>query len=248
MTEATAAPRPESTWRVMTWNIRGARQPNVREVAGVISEQEPDVAALQEVQRAQLRRLAKQLGWHYAWARKHYPYSPLLWWRAEGIGILSPWSVTAPLRTNISPGVSTWIYKHRVLLAATVRRRDGELRVFNTHLASHNADDRLAQAKRVADRLRADTTQCKVLSGDLNTTDDSEIEVLREFRAVGLTDAGGTVSNPAIAPYQRIDYVLLPDAATLISSHTPEGGELWAQLSDHLPVLVEFSSPATPNG
>ncbi|MCY7298431.1 MAG: hypothetical protein LH616_04385, partial [Ilumatobacteraceae bacterium] len=58
---------------------------------------------------------------------------------------------------------------------------------------------------------------------------------------VGLTDAGGTVGNPSIAPSQRIDFVLLPTAATTLRSHTPEGGELWARLSDHLPVLVEFA-------
>ncbi len=235
MTDATATP-----WRVMTWNILGAHHPAVDDIAAVIREQQPDVASLQEVQRAQMRRIAKQLGWHHAWARKHYPYSPLLWWRAEGIGILSPWVVSARMRTTISPGVSTWVHKHRVLLVATVTRRDGALRVFNTHLASDDADERLAQAKRVADRVRVDVSRCKVLTGDLNTTDDSEIEVLREFRAAGLTDAGGTVSNPSIAPSQRIDYVLLPTAATVLSSQTPEGGELWARLSDHLPVLVEF--------
>lgn len=233
-----------SQWRVMTWNILGAQHPDEAEIAAVIREQQPDVASLQEVQRAQLRRLAKQLGWHYAWARKHYPYSPLLWWRAEGIGILSPWAVSGRMRTTISPGVSTWVYKHRVLLAATITRREGTLRVFNTHLASHDADERLAQAKRVADRVRADTAPCTILTGDLNTTNDSEIEVLREFKAVGLYDAGGTVSNPSIAPNQRIDYVLLPANATMLLSHTPDGGELWARLSDHLPVLVAFEAPA----
>ena len=236
MTDAISTP-----WRVMTWNIRGSQHPDVAEVAAVIREQHPDVASVQEVQRAQLRRVANELGWHFVWARKHYPYSPLLWWRAEGIGILSPWAVSAPMHITISPGVSTWLYKHRVLLAATITRRDGALRVFNTHLASHNADERLAQAKRVADRVRADTSACIILTGDLNTTDDSEIEVMREFRAVGLVDAGGTVSNPSIAPFQRIDYVLLPATATAISSYTPEGGELWTRLSDHLPVLVEFA-------
>ncbi len=231
----------DTAWRVMTWNILGAQHPDITEIAAVIRGQQSDVVALQEVRRSQLRRLAKHLGWHSVWTRKHYPYSPLLWWRAEGIAILSPWAVSARMRTTISPGVSTWVYKHRVLLVATVTRRNGAVRVFNTHLASHDPDERLAQAKRVADRVRSDASRCKILTGDLNTTDDSEIEVLREFRAVGLTDAGGTVSNPSIAPMQRIDYVLLPSDATVVSSHTPEGGELWARLSDHLPVLVEFA-------
>ena len=233
-----------TTWRVMTWNILGAQRPDLAAVAAVVREREPDAVSLQEVQRRQARKLARRLGWHYAWARKHYPYTPLLWWRAEGLAIVSPWALSAQLRTSISPGVSTWIFKHRVLLAATITRRDGSLRVFNTHLASDEADERIAQAKRVADRVRADSGKVYIVTGDLNTTDDTSVEVLREFRAVGLHDSGGSVSNPSIAPYQRLDYVLVPESAKVTMIDTPAGGEPWAELSDHLPVLVEFEASA----
>jgi len=229
-----------SGWRVTTWNILGAKDPDLGEIAGVLREQDIDVAGLQEIRRSQIRRLSKQLGWHYAWARKHYPYSPLVWWRAEGIGIVSPWTVSKRMRTSISPGVSTWIFKHRVLLAATIARRDGALRVFNTHLASDDADERIAQAKRVADRLRADPARVKIVTGDLNTTDGSEVEVMREFRTVGLADPGGNDTEPANAPFQRLDYVLVPFDSHVNRTHTPEGSDIWRALSDHLPVLVEF--------
>ena len=232
-----------SEWRVMSWNILGAKDPDLAAISAVLSEHALDVAGLQEVRRSQIRRLAKHLGWHYAWARKHYPYSPLVWWRAEGLGIVSPWQVSARMRTTISPGVSTWYFKHRVLLAATVTRRDGALRVFNTHLASHDADERIAQAKRVADRLRADPARLKIVTGDLNTTGDSDAEVLREFRAVGLHDPGGTDTEPANAPHQRLDYVLVPADAHVTLTHTPEGSDIWRDLSDHLPVLVVFELP-----
>lgn len=231
-----------SEWRVVTWNILGAKDPDLAALAAVLREREPDVVGLQEVRRSQIRRLAKQLGWHYAWARKHYPYSPLVWWRAEGIGIVSPWQISARLRTTISPGVSTWTFRHRVLVAATITRRSDALRVFNTHLSSHDADQRIAQAARVADRVRADPAQLAIVVGDLNTTEESAVEVLREFRAVGLHDAGGTVSNPSTNPYQRIDYVLLPSSANVLDSATPAGGEEWANLSDHLPVTVTFEA------
>ena len=233
-----------SEWRVVTWNILGAKDPDLAALATVLREREPDVVGLQEVRRNQIRRLAKRLGWHYAWARKHYPYSPLVWWRAEGIGIVSPWQVSARMRTTISPGVSTWVFKHRVLVAATVTRRDGALRVFNTHLASHDATERVAQAKRVADRMRADPARLKILTGDLNTTDDSDVEVLREFRAVGLADPGGNDTEPANAPHQRLDYVLVPFDAHVTSTHTPDGSDIWRDLSDHLPVMVVFEPPA----
>ena len=176
------------------------------------------------------------------WTRKHYPYTPLLWWRAEGLAIVSPWALSGRLRTTISPGVSTWHFKHRVLLAATVRRRDGALRLFDTHLASHDADERIAQARRVADRIRADTSPLKVLAGDLNTTADTDVEVLREFRPVGLVDHGGEHTNPANAPSQRLDYVLVPSSATEVSTFTPDGDQIWRRLSDHLPVVVQFEA------
>ena len=230
-------------WRVMTWNILGAHDPDLTAIAHVIRQRDVDVVALQEVRRGQARQLSRYLGWHHVWTRKHYPYTPFVWWRAEGLAIVSPWSLTQRLRTTISPGVSTWHYKHRVLLAATVSRRDQSLRLFDTHLASHDADERIAQARRVADRVRADTMVTKVLAGDLNTTDDTEVEVLREFRAVGLFDHGGEHTNPANAPYQRLDYVLVPSAAGEVSAVTPQGDQMWRRLSDHLPVVVAFETP-----
>ncbi len=229
-----------TAWRVMTWNILGSHRPDLGEIAARVREQTPDALSLQEVRKGQVRVLAHELGWRWSWARKHYPYTPLLWWRAEGIAILSPWAVSEPMSATISPGVSTWLYKHRVVMAATITRRDSSLRLFNTHLASDNDDQRIAQARRAAARVSADPSPTIALTGDLNTTGDSTVDVLREFRTVGLVDPGGDCTNPSPAPYQRLDYVLLPDDATFVESITPDGGDPWAQLSDHLPVTVTF--------
>lgn len=233
-----------TTWRVLTWNILGSHQPNLDVITEVIVGYAPDVVALQEVQRRQTRSLARSLGWKVVWTRKHYPYSPFLWWRAEGLAIMTPHAVSELVSISISPGVSTWTYQHRVAMAATVTRADDALRVVNTHLASHDADQRIAQARRVVpligDRRPA------VVAADLNAMD--EVEVIREFGAVGLVDPGGDSSNPSIAPVQRLDYVLVPESATVTSRLTPEGGERWHGLSDHLPVLVEFSTSAGQSG
>ena len=228
-----------TTWRVLTWNILGARQPNLDVITEVIAGYAPDVVALQEVQRRQTRGLARRLGWKVVWTRKHYPYSPLVWWRAEGLAVMTPHVVSDLISISISPGVSTWTYLHRVAMAATVTRPEADaLRVINTHLASHDADQRIAQARRVVPLIG--DHRPAVVAGDLNAMD--EVEVIREFGAVGLVDPGGDYSNPSIAPVQRLDYVLVPESATVTSLLTPEGGERWHQLSDHLPVLVEFST------
>jgi endonuclease/exonuclease/phosphatase family metal-dependent hydrolase len=204
----------------------------------VIGGSGADVVAIQEIRRAQARRLGATLGWRHCWTRKHYPYTPLMWWRAEGLAILTPHSLGGVWKQTISPGVSTWTFRHRVLLAATIRRGGDELRVYDTHLASHRApDERIAQARRVAQRVAADDAQRRIVAGDLNAHD--EPEVIRELHAVGLRDPGGDSTYPAHAPRRRLDYVLVPQDARILDRHVPAGGEEWAALSDHLPVMAE---------
>ena len=226
-----------TTWRVLTWNILGSRHPNLDVITEVIAGYAPDVVALQEVQRHQARGLARRLGWRVLWTRKHYPYSPLVWWRAEGLAMLTPHAVSEMISASISPGVSTWTYRHRVAIAATVTRHGDRLRLANTHLDSDSPDERIAQARRVAPLVGV--RRPAVVAGDLNAVD--EAEVTREFGGLGLVDPGGDHSNPSIVPRRRLDYVLIPETAMVTAQHTPEGSERWHELSDHLPVLVEFS-------
>jgi len=49
--------------RVMTWNLHGSARPRLDAVADLIREHDPDVIALQEVRKAQARRVAALLGW-----------------------------------------------------------------------------------------------------------------------------------------------------------------------------------------
>ncbi len=228
-----------TTWRVLTWNILGSQRPNLDVISEVILGYAPDVVAVQEIRRRQAHALARRLGWKIVWTRKHYPYSPLLWWRAEGLAVVSPDAVSELVTISISPGVSTWTHRHRVAMAATLTRGvDGEaLRIVNTHLSSHDADERIEQARRVV-ALIGDRRPA-VVAGDLNAVD--EVEVIREFGVAGLVDPGGDYSNPSIAPRQRLDYVLIPESASVTSRLVPTGGEPWQQLSDHLPVLLEFA-------
>src|ERR687890_422968 len=95
-----------AVWRVLPWNIRGASRPDLKAITAVLEAHRPGAG----------------LRWHPCWARKHYPYTPLVWWRAEGLALLTPHSLGGIWWESISPGVSTWIHRHRVVLAATVER------------------------------------------------------------------------------------------------------------------------------
>lgn len=232
-------PTPSEHWRVLTWNLRGSARPDLDLVAGVISEHEPDVIALQEIRRGQATMLAGLLGWQHTWARKHHPYTPLAWWTSEGLSIMSPHGLGDVHRRTISPGVSTWTYRHRIVLAATVTRGDQRLRVYDTHLAAHRAaDERIAQAGRVASLVIDDAARLAVVAGDLNAP--GEVEVVREFHPAGLRDPGGGPTNPSIAPRSRLDYVLIPQHSWQVLQWEAAGGEWWWSLSDHVPVVVEF--------
>jgi endonuclease/exonuclease/phosphatase family metal-dependent hydrolase len=153
---------------------------------------------------------------------------------------VSPAPIAHVERITVSPGVSTWTYRHRIVLAATVTHARSAARVYCTHLSSTSADERIAQARRVAELILEDRPPLAVVAGDLNADGDELVEVLREFRTVGLIDPGGGPTSPSVAPVRRIDYVLVPATATIHDREVPDGGEQWAAMSDHLPMTVEF--------
>jgi endonuclease/exonuclease/phosphatase family metal-dependent hydrolase len=227
------------TWRVLTWNILGAKNPDVAALADVVRRSSPDVVAVQEVRQVQAEQLASVLGWRMVWKRKHYPLTPLVWWRAEGQALLAPTALTEPRQHVLSHGASTWTYRHRIMITATVVRGTERIRVSNVHLSSSNPDERIAQARKAARLIAAEPAELRVVCGDLNAA--NELEVVREFHAIGVRDTGGDFTNPSRAPSQRLDYVLVPENARVSAIDTPIGGDEWAALSDHLPVLVEFS-------
>jgi endonuclease/exonuclease/phosphatase family metal-dependent hydrolase len=223
---------------VLTWNVRGAARPDERLLADVLRRAEPDVVALQEVRHGQSRRLARRLGWHHVWAFKHNPWSPLLWWRAEGMAVLAPDPPADVWRACLTPGVHRLSYRRRVVIAATVHHDDDTLRIYDVHLTTDDAAMRIAQAHTITTRMAADRSTPAVIAGDLNAA--GERALLDVFATRGMVDPHGAPTSPAWAPYQRIDAVLVPSTATVVDHRTPPGGPPWAVLSDHLPVLVEL--------
>ncbi len=232
-------------WRILTWNAHGSARPSLHALADVLLSGDVDAVALQEVRKSQARRIADILGWRHHWVFKHNPWTPLLWWRAEGMAVLSKWPLDEVWRACLTPGVRRTSFRRRVVIAATVHRDDnghGTLRLFDTHLATDSVDLRIAQARTITTKILEERPALVVVAGDLNAAGD--VELLREFGPAGLVSVSDAPTSPAHAPRERIDDVLVPADAAVVETWTPDGGEPWTELSDHLPTLVAFTQPA----
>ena len=240
-----------NSWRLTTWNVHGASNPNISTLAEVIEQHRVDVLCLQEIRPYQAKRLAKHLGWHFFWSRKHFPLTPLIWWRAEGLAVMSPHQLSRQRRLALTPQASSLTFRNRISQSLTIERRGVPLAVVNTHLASDAAGlERLEQARKLCSLLG----HVDVLAGDLNSA--HEPPVIAALSKLGLRDAWNSTDDPgytseALLPRQRIDYVMVRDEAMVIEATVPPGGKVWAAMSDHLPLTVEFrlvpSSDEVPN-
>lgn len=232
------------TWTVTTWNLRGSAKPDLTAIAATISSEAPDVVVLQEVRRHQAEELADLLGMRWTWALKHYPFTPLYRRGAEGMAILSAHDIDEVGHRQISTGTSTWFYKRRIVQWCLVSRADhSAYRIYNLHLSSDSAADRLTQAGVITDIVAGHgDAPPTILAGDLNDvtgpSDKPDGDLLG--RLPGLEHLRPSPTNPATEPTQVLDHVLLPIDATAVAVTVPAGGATWAALSDHLPVTVRF--------
>jgi len=227
-------------WAVLTWNVHGVDEPDLDGLAAAIRVESPDVVVLQEIRQAQARGLARELAMRYSWAFKHNPYTRLMASRAEGMAIMTPHTLDAAGHTEISDGRSRRSWRRRIAQWALIGRSDGGIvRIYNLHLSPHeDAASRRAEAVRVVDLVaeHGDDPPA-VVAGDLNDADDPHIV----FALPGIEHVVPTNTNPAQAPSQLLDHVLLPPEAAGVSVTVPAGGDEWASLSDHLPVTVRFT-------
>jgi endonuclease/exonuclease/phosphatase family metal-dependent hydrolase len=193
------------------------------------------------VQRKQAAKLAARAGYpHHRWTFKHRP-SWFLWWRAEGMAILSRHPTTSLETTELSDGESTSSHRRRIAQVARIAVGDERppLAFVNTHLTTATGGTRRRQAERLAALLPSDGPG--VLVGDLNTTDDPA--VFEPLAAAGFRPAGEPtdLTFPAGAVDRRIDFVVLPVPVQATRLDVPIDGPDWAKLSDHLPVVADLT-------
>lgn len=224
--------------RLLTWNVRGGRRPDLGVIASVIESSGADVVALQEVQERQARRLADRLSLRCSWERKHRPLRR----RAEGQAILSA-GMQFDVVCHVLRGGWPWSWRRRIALAATVDADGVDVRVACAHLASGDAEmARIEESIRLLDAVRREDRVA--VAGDLNALATSA--VVQRFAHAGFVDPWsvlglgrrGTCRGDEQPPRQ-LDHILVRDGEPVAMEVLERVGswDLW-DVSDHLPVVA----------
>ena len=234
-------------WCVMTWNVHGSEGPDIEKIAEVIRVESPDIVVIQEIRKAQAGSLGSALGMRYSWAYKHNAYTKAMWWRAEGMAILTPHLLDETGHREISDEQPMRSWRRRIVQWARVGRSDrSSVMIYNLHLSPHEiADARRSEAERVNQIVTAiGEDPPPIVAGDFNDAGDPTIIAALP----GIEHIVPSNTNPSAEPTQVLDHVLLPANAIDVSSDVPAGGADWAAISDHLPVTVRFSLPSVTEG
>lgn len=249
--------------RVMTWNIRtgvgndptspGKRTPpDLERIARVIQTVNPDIVALQEVDRGRERTLGvDQPEFLGGLLRIDYRYGPnLVDDEGEyGIAILTPHPVRA-FHHELLPGVSGW--EPRGYIEAVIDIPGAEqVTVVNTHLqvAFGDGEDEAARQRResaaiVAQRV-LEAEGPALLTGDFNAEptvgDLDALSALEDaWISVGSESDGKTFpATPFGDPETRIDAVFANSRFRVEDCRVLRDEET-ALASDHYPVVVEL--------
>lgn len=234
--------------RLMTWNVHSARgldrKVDLARIAAVIAPWDPDVIALQEIDARssrsrgidQLESLAERLGRRALFCatmpRAGGLYGHGLLCR---LPVIESWSRALPVAPGNEP---------RAWLRTRFDSPAGSLDVLSTHL-SLGPRDRARQAAALAKEVLHATVRDEralVLVGDLNSRPGSAsyqllASVLRDACREATERAAPTW--PSLAPFVRIDHVLLAGPVRARSATVVRTSETRIA-SDHLPVVVDL--------
>lgn len=236
----------------MSWNLQGSQRPNIDKVAGKIEQFQPDIIAIQEIQKHQARALSRRLGWSYVWAFKHNGYGPLLPRRAEGMAIMSRLPLSNTGETTLTSEYGRFTYRRRIAMWADINLNAQAITLVNTHLASDDIGNEGSNQARTLRTLidgwqQQLQQQHLLIAGDFNDHQRPDIvNILNdEHNQDAWTNATSRsrngLTNPTKTPYQRLDHILVPRTSTVEHVEVPDTNNDWATLSDHLPVIATIN-------
>lgn len=243
------------SFTLLQWNCLYSE--DINKIASFIRKINPDVICLQELTQDYHATaedagewIAQELGYfHYCtYGPMHFPDGTQL---LMGNGILSrlPFATTASLTLQGSKLDGSRIIRDgRFYLQASILLDDQEVYIGTTHLPFHPQFQTTHAKQGMIERILHQIPQSDhfVLAGDFNATPRTKAAMT--FRRRGLKNAGPSLSLPTwtTKPFAlgtwtynelqfRLDYVLHKPGI-----HPVRAEILQTELSDHLPILVEF--------
>ena len=228
--------------RVLSYNIHHAEgtdgKLDLARIAGVIRAAEPDLVAVQEVDRDTTRANKVDQAAELAKLTKlHGEFAKAIDYQGGGYGqaILSRWPLKA-VKVHTLPGKKG--QETRIAVEAKVEPGGGRpaLTFVGTHFQHDDPAIREEQAARI-NELFGSADGPIILAGDLNATPDSKpMKLIAEKWTFATAPDRGLLTIPAETPRRQIDYVLYRPAGRFRVIEAKVIAEPVA--SDHRPVLA----------
>jgi endonuclease/exonuclease/phosphatase family metal-dependent hydrolase len=212
--------------RVMVWNVHGFRA-GTTEIARMVSEAEPDLVLLNETRYLglRLRRFARRAGLEGASGTGLIRPIP------NAVLVRPPWRVVDAGKTVFPRARRTL---RRGIVLTIVGRAGTRVTVGAVHLGL-SGEERVEHARELTDLLAG--REPVVLGGDLNEGPDEPAAAWIADRYWDVGEGLGA-TFPAWEPRARIDYLFVTEQVR--AERAWVGGEGFARLSDHLPVLADL--------
>jgi endonuclease/exonuclease/phosphatase family metal-dependent hydrolase len=232
------------TLRVMTYNIHVGvgmdKKLDLKRIAAVIRQQDPDLVGLQEVDRDvertqridEIAELAKLTHMEYAFAYNlHYQGGQY------GVAVLSRFPIMAIDHRRYG---NTREKERRGFIRVEVDMNGHTLNFVTTHLDYQYEDGRIFEARQLLQAL-AGIKGPLVVVGDFNDLPGAEAHQIMTFQFrdawVESGAQGEGLSYPSDKPAKRIDYIFYRATDRI------RAGRAWAintLASDHLPLMAEL--------
>ncbi len=240
-----------NTFKVATYNIHKgvqglgpARRLEIHNLGHAIEQFDADVVCLQEVRafnRLHARRFARWPDMGQADFLAPEGYTPVYRTNAitkhgeHGNALLSRWPVLEHSHENMSDHR----FEQRGLLHTTLRVQERNVHVIVVHLGLLPAS-RVRQVKQLQRYIARDVPADMpvLVAGDFNDWGNTVKHMMSDFGFHAHTGAT-TPTYPSRLPLVQLDHVYARGVRPL-KSYTPQGA-IWARMSDHLPLLVEFA-------
>jgi endonuclease/exonuclease/phosphatase family metal-dependent hydrolase len=232
-----------STLRVLTYNIHHGEGTDGRvdlpRLAGVIKSVQPDVVALQEVDRGtersggvdQLAELERLTDMHAEFGK-----AMDFWGGGYGVAVLSRWPLLRA-ENDALPGSPDREPRTALTVQVEPSERGPLLQFTSTHFdQGRDPENRLAQAKYLNELLVRGEGPPTILAGDMNSRPDTDVMQTFEPQWTIASAVDPSPTTPSGRPRLRVDHVLFRPAESWRALESRVIDEPVA--SDHRPVLV----------